>query len=419
MASDFNPTKFFKKLNKVQKDKEALIDFSENIPDKYWYHSGSIMLDSQLHGGTLGRGGIASGKITVLAGPESCGKTYFAISAMKDFLKKNPEAWCAYFDSEENINRETFERHNVPDEAIDRISIINVETIEEFRRKMIKTYDNFRQAKIMLMLVIDSYGNLISEKENEEAVVEADTAEGKDVALTKEQKMKATMGKPQSTSKTLMKIMTHRAMKSGAPAIVVTHVYETMDTYSKKVMSGGTGIKYTNSNCIFFDRLKDSKETVVNNSIHKLSGIIVKSTLVKSRFSREETVCHSYIDWSVGVRKYYSIVSLLDQAGLIMRKGNNYRVEYDPEAPPEVDTPAGKKRAEDGEIGEWVGKKWSAKALSEADEILEGLLPKLEPWTIANFALGQKTVSIPTSIDGKGKKKKKLDLEKTPDEEVT
>ena len=51
-------------------------------------------------------GGIPSNKVTALAGESSTGKTFFALSVVRNFLKANPTGGVIYFETESAISKE-------------------------------------------------------------------------------------------------------------------------------------------------------------------------------------------------------------------------------------------------------------------------------------------------------------------------
>ena len=367
MADEFNPTDFLKDLKKTMGKEETSIGMDENFNIKKWYSTGSWMLDMQLNGGYISKGGIPEGKLTVLAGPESCGKTYFAIQAMKYFLKENPvKGYVAYFDSEANVSSVTFLNAGIPEEDIARIIINRVATYEEFRTRSIQAYKKAEDAGISLMVVLDSLGALISQKEMDEANADPDK-EGLS-------QVKATVGRPQMVIKQFTKMLCKHAPLVSAPIIFISHVYADIGSFfGGNTIAGGSGPKYMNSNLVVFSRAKNKEG---NDTIHDISGILVSSRLAKSRFAREETKVKSLINFNQGVIPHFGFVSLLEQGGLIKKTGNRYFIEKDA-------------------AGEWTGKKyWGKELIAEPDKFIKPFLPDLEPWTIKNFGLGKVSMNI-------------------------
>jgi len=366
MSKEFKESKFLLDLKKDFGDK-ATIGFENtfNIKDSDWYSTGSLMLDIQLNGGKINTGGVPSGKITVFAGGESSGKTFIAVNVIKDFILKNPDnGYAIYFDSESNVSADTFINAGIPEEVISHILIKRVITLEEFRTNVVQAYKKSIESNIKLLVILDSLGGLITQKELTEASADPNK-EG--IA-----EVKATVGRPQQTIKQTMKIIEHYAGQVNSPVIIIAHVYADIGSlFGGTTIAGGSGLKYFNSNCVEFSRAQ-SKE--VDDTIHAINGIIVTSKLVKSRFARELTKVKSFINFNTGIQYYYGLVSLLEAAELIQKTGNRYFIEKD-------------------NTGNFTGKKYWTKELYSNIDLLLPFLSELEQWTIHNFAIGKLSLS--------------------------
>ena len=78
-------------------------------------------------------GGVSSNKITAIAERNSTGKTYFALAVVKNFLDTNPDGYCLYFDTGSAITKGLLASRGIDQE---RLVVVNVVTIEEFRSKI-------------------------------------------------------------------------------------------------------------------------------------------------------------------------------------------------------------------------------------------------------------------------------------------
>jgi len=379
----FEESKLIKDLRKTLKD-EVSIGFDDILTVKEWYSTGSKMLDMQLNGGYLNKGGIPAGKLTVFAGLRTCGKTYFAIQAAIDFLNKKENGYVYYFDSERNISFETFLNAGLDESKVNRVVIIPVNTYEKFRTKMVKIFDFSKEHNIDGFLILDSVGGLITEKAYIEAHAESDKNGISDI--------KVAMGRPQQTIKELTKIAIHDGGTLRWPMIFIAHVYKDTNApnpkYAGNIVSGGEGIGYFNSTLVEFSRSKSKDEKIENKTIHDINGILVRSKLTKSRLAREETIVHSLIHFNYGVVPYYGFVSMLEQAGWIKKEGTKYIIN-------------------DG--------KYSIRELNKNDELLKPLLEQLQNWTIAQFGLGK--MSLNTNLDDFIKPETTLDFEDINEDE--
>lgn len=206
-------------------------DINEN---EIFVDTGSYIFNALVSGSIYG--GISGNKITAIAGDSSTGKTFFSLATVKNFLENNPEGYCLYIDTESAITRKLLESRGID---TNRIVIMNVVTIEEFRSKVLKAVDLYlktpKKERKPCMIVLDSLGNLSSNKEI------TDTLDGKDTRdMTKSQLIKGAF-----------RMLTLKLGQAEIPMIVTNHTYSSMSQYEGKQMSGGclaAGIKiFTNS----------------------------------------------------------------------------------------------------------------------------------------------------------------------------
>lgn len=382
---EFQESKFLKDIKK-RLGEETSVGIDDRLVVKDWYSTGSKMLDMQLNGGRIDLGGVASGKLTIFAGPHTCGKTYFAIHAAIEFLRKNPEGVVFYFDSESNISYETFLEDGLEEEHIGRVIISRVITLEKFRTMMVQSFEVIRDNKMKAFLILDSVGGLITEKAYEEAHADPNKEGIADV--------KSTMGRPQQTIKEICKIAIHDGGKLDVPMVFISHVYKDSNAanpkYAGNVVSGGQGLTYFNSNLVEFSRIKSKDNKIENKTIHDVNGILVRSKLKKSRSAREETEVYSLIHFNYGVTPYYGFVSMMEQAGIIVKEGLKYR----------------------DRDGKWEKKK-SIRELNLDPSPMFPLMEEFQKWTVAQFGKGKMSVSTDiASFAGAGN----LDISKSESE---
>ena len=98
--------------------------------------TGSYIFNALLSGSLYG--GLASNKITALAGESATGKTYFLMGIVKNFLDKDPNAGVIYFESESAITKQMVTDRNIDPS---RMVIMPVTTVQEFRTQILKVLD--------------------------------------------------------------------------------------------------------------------------------------------------------------------------------------------------------------------------------------------------------------------------------------
>ena len=170
--------------------------------------TGSYLFNAVVSGSIFG--GLPSNKITALAGESSTGKTFFALSVVRNFLNSDPDAGCIYFESESAISRDMIESRGIPS---DRMVIVPVVTVQEFRQQAIKIIDNYlklpEKDRKPMMFVLDSLGMLSTSKEI------SDTEEGKETRdMTRAQVVKS-----------IFRVLTLKLGKANVPLLVTNHTY--------------------------------------------------------------------------------------------------------------------------------------------------------------------------------------------------
>ena len=245
-------------------------------------------------------GGIPSNKVTALAGESSTGKTFFALSVVRNFLDANPKGGVIYFETESAISKEMIESRGIDSQ---RMVLFPVSTIEEFRTQACRIVDKYMKEpkREPMMFVLDSLGMLSTSKEME------DVANDKQVRdMTKSQLIKGAF-----------RVLTLKLGQAKIPMIVTNHTYDVIRSYvPTKEMGGGTGLKYAASTIIYLGKKKEKDGTT-------LVGNIIKCEAKKSRLTKEGSKVETrlYFD-ERGLDKYYGLLELGEQYGVFERKGN-------------------------------------------------------------------------------------------------
>ena len=89
---------------------------------------------------------------------------------VKNFLDGNPDGYCLCFDTEAAVNKSLLEDRDID---LDRVVVVNVVTIEEFRAKVLKLDIYLKKdadERKPCMFVLDSLGMLSTEKEITDAL---------------------------------------------------------------------------------------------------------------------------------------------------------------------------------------------------------------------------------------------------------
>ena len=248
-------------------------------------------------------GGVPGNKITAIAGESSTGKTFFCLGIVQHFLESNPDAGVIYFESESAISKQMIE-----DRGIDsnRMMIVPVTTVQEFRTQAIKILDKYMELKDQkpMMFVLDSLGMLSTSKEIEDSEAGKETRD-----MTRAQVVKS-----------IFRVLTLKLGKANVPLLVTNHTYDVVGAYiPTKEMGGGSGLKYAASTIIYLSKKKekDGKEVV---------GNIIKCKAAKSRLTKENSDVETRLYYDRGLDRYYGLLELGEKYGVFERNGNRIRV---------------------------------------------------------------------------------------------
>ena len=288
--------------------KEIGNDFTQLASDidetETYVDTGSYIFNGLISGSIFG--GVSNNKITAIAGESSTGKTFFSLAVVKNFLDSNPDGYCLYFDTEAAVNKSLLTSRGID---LDRLVVVNVVTIEEFRTKALKAVDIYLKTNIEdrkpCMFVLDSLGMLSTEKEIRDAL---DDKQVRD--MTKSQLVKGAF-----------RMLTLKLGQANIPLIVTNHTYDVIGSYiPTKEMGGGSGLKYAASTIIYLSRKKekDGKEVI---------GNIIKAKTHKSRLSKEnkEVQVRLYYD-ERGLDRYYGLLELGEIGGIWKNVAGRYEI---------------------------------------------------------------------------------------------
>jgi len=272
---------------------------------KSFLDTGSYVFNALVSGSIFG--GIASNRITGIAGPQSAGKTYLAVGICELFLANNKDSRVLYFDSEHAIETKMLENRNIdlkrfwhlPIESLNDFQIqINkiIELIKQYNNK----YDDIKPNNFIIIL--DSLGMIPSNKEIKDAL---------------SSEPKGDLGLRSKQIKSIFRSITLKLGVLNIPMFVTTHTYDKPGSFFPETgVSGGGGLGFACSIIIELMKPKKQKEG------KDVFGVFLRARVKKSRISREFKEVSLSLHFRTGLDRYYG---LLDIAKTVIRKdGRKY-----------------------------------------------------------------------------------------------
>ena len=264
----------------------------------YWISTGSMALN-RICSGSIKKG-IPSGRITILAGESSVGKSLIAATLIANAQKDGCEH-VFYFDSEGGAGKKFFENAGCNPESIEQILVSDVEDaqvkiLDTFN--MITEYKKEKDPNAKFMCVLDSLGALVPSKLFKDA---------------EKDKVVSEMGGRAKIVNNMMKAITVPCLKSDTPMIVINHTYQNPGAlFTSKIQSqgGGLGLQYMGSlniqctRCLEKDEDKDSEAYYGQSRLHFFT--------VKNRLIRPSLECDIWIDFKKGFCRQFE--SMFEEA---------------------------------------------------------------------------------------------------------
>lgn len=275
-------------------------------------------------------GGLRPGLLS-LAAPSRHFKSNFALMMAAAYIKKHPDAIILFYDSEFGSNETYFAAFNI---SAEKVLHIPITTIEELMSDLSAKLDNKNDDGIKrgdkVFILVDSIGNLSSLKEAENAAVNHIVAD---------------VGIRAKMLKSFYRIITPHLTLKNIPMVAVQHVYQTMETYSRSVMSGGTGGMLSSDNVWIIGKSQEKDGT-------DLVGYNFNINIEKSRYVKEKSKIPILVTYDGGISKFSGILEMALEAGEVTKPSNGWYTLID-KATGEI--LGGKVRAKETQCEEFLG----------------------------------------------------------------
>ncbi|AKJ73162.1 RecA-like recombination protein [Klebsiella phage PKO111] len=281
-------------------------------------------------------GGMQSG-LTIFAGPSKHFKSNMSLTMVSAYLNKYPDAVCLFYDSEFGITPAYLKSMGVDP---DRVIHTPVQSVEQLKIDMVNQLEAIERGEKVIVF-IDSIGNMASKKETEDALNEKSVAD-----MTRAKSLKS-----------LFRIVTPYFSIKNIPCVAVNHTIETIEMFSKTVMTGGTGPMYSADTVFIIGKrqIKDGTE---------LEGYQFVLNAEKSRTVKEKSKFFIDVKFDGGIDPYSGLLDMALDIGFVVKPKNGwYAREF-------LDTETGEMLREE--------KSWRAKDTSSTE--FWGPLFKHEPF---------------------------------------
>lgn len=235
--------------------------------------------------------GFQSG-ITMFAGPTKHFKTNMGLKCVSAYQKHHPESRCIFFDSEHGASPKYLKSMGVDP---DRVIHIPIKTVEQLKIEMTNILQEITRGD-KIILFVDSIGNLASKKEVDDALDEKTTAD-----MTRAKALKS-----------LFRIITPYMTELDIPCIMINHTIQTMEMFSKQVMTGGTGSNYAPDTIFFIGKrqVKEGKE---------VSGFEFILKTHKSRSLKADAKFPVTVLYNGGIDPYSGLLDIAQIVGFVKK----------------------------------------------------------------------------------------------------
>lgn len=236
-------------------------------------------------------GGMQSG-LTIFAGPSKHFKSNMGLTMVAAYMKAFPDAICMFYDSEFGITPAYLKAMGVDPE---RVIHTPVQSVEQLKIDMTNQLEEVKRGEKVIVF-IDSIGNLASKKETEDALNEKTTAD-----MTRAKALKS-----------LFRIVTPYFSIKDIPCVAINHTLQTLEMFSKEVMTGGTGVMYS-ADTVFFIGKRQVKDTT------GLAGYEFILKAEKSRMVKEKSQFPILVKFDGGIDPYSGLLEMSQDLGFVVK----------------------------------------------------------------------------------------------------
>lgn len=304
MAKQFSFDELDKAMTKVDPLGSVMTENTFSRIDE-WIGTGNYMLNAQISGSIFK--GTPNSRSVVYSGVSGTGKTFIILNSVREAQKMG--YYVIYGDSEAAVDEDLMIKFGVDPARVRYQPLKTVLQTRHFIANLTTTLKEKRKAGFevpKIAMVIDSLGNLATEKESADALAGSDKRD-----MTKQQNLKS-----------MFRVITTDLAELKIPLYIANHVYATIGGYfPSNVQSGGSGAIYNASIILEFAKagLKEG-DAEQPEGISK-TGIIVTSKVIKNRFARPLPI-KFHISFYHGMNPYVGLEHYISWAACGIERGD-------------------------------------------------------------------------------------------------
>lgn len=234
-------------------------------------------------------GGIPTGKMSQIAAPASLGKTFLGFKIAANAQKKNFE--ILYLDTEFAFDFKFAQSVGID---TNKILVIQDNHIESVQSKILTLLDELNaEEKKSLLIVVDSWGGLVTSKTVDDATSGAD-------------KTDMTIAKKKNSFARLL-------TGSGCTIFVINQVFDTFNQFDPIAPGGGRGLAFASSSIVMSTSKAQDKDA------DEIIGAVIIAKTVKSRFAKERSKLKYTIKYEGGIHPVIGLEDDLLEMGYMTK----------------------------------------------------------------------------------------------------
>jgi recombination protein RecA len=291
----------YKQIMKFDDILEDVID-EETEKENIDFLSTGVVTLNLLFSGKID-GGIPIGKISQMPAPPSLGKSFVALSLIKNAQKKG--MYCIMVDTEKAFDFDWAKDVGI-DTSQEKLLVLQNNRIENVQTKLLKIVDAIpKKERKKVFLVIDSFGNLVTNTTVENA------QKGKDVR---------DMTVPQKKN-----IFARLLLGTDLTIFIANHTYKNTGGYGEDTSIPGGQVLYHNCECIVLASTK-AKEKKTNEP--DITGQLINCRTFKSRIGKEHSRLKFRIKTNGGLDIFYGLLDDALAHGCVEKSGTRYTRQH-------------------------------------------------------------------------------------------